>query len=185
MLGLKHGTVKLVDHDPMWPEYFKLEAASIRSCLDKPDLAIEHVGSTAIPDIAAKPILDMLVPYENLAEVSEFSSLLAKLDYELVTDGALYKLFIKGPKEARTHHLTFASQNSAYWLETIQFRNYLLRHPDIAKEYEANKFELAQLYSDSRRNYTANKAGFIRRVLRLIDNERQANQANQSSNYLF
>ena len=185
MLGLKHGTVKLVAYDSNWPKAFKTEAANIRSCLNKPDLSIEHVGSTAIPGMAAKPILDMLVPYESLNEVSEFSTQLAKLDYELVTDGALYKLFIKGPKETRTHHLTFTSQNSAYWLETIQFRNYLLRHPKVAKEYEAKKYELASIYAESRRNYTANKAAFIRKVLRLADKESQKNQQNQSSNYIY
>jgi len=185
MLGLKHGTVKLVPYDSEWPNDFSVEATSVRSCLKKADLTIEHVGSTAIPGIAAKPILDMLVPYEALGEVSEFSQLLANLDYELVTDGALYKLFIKGPKEARTHHLTFTSQNSAYWLETIQFRNYLLKHPEIAKEYETKKLELASMYADSRRNYTANKAAFIRRVLRLADKEVENNQQSQSSNYIY
>ncbi len=185
MLGLKHGTVKLVAYDPVWPDNFKTEAANVRSCLGKADLVIEHVGSTAIPGLAAKPILDMLVPYENLNEVPAFSDKLAKLDYELVTDGALYKLFIKGSKEARTHHLTFTSRKSANWLETIQFRNYLLQHPDTAKEYEAHKFELAKLYADSRRNYTANKAAFIRRVLRLAEKENLKNQDAQASTYIY
>ena len=185
MLGLKHGTVKLVAYDPVWPDYFKTEADNVRSCLNKADLVIEHVGSTAIPNMSAKPILDMLVPYENLHEVPSFCEALAKLDYELVTDGALYKLFIKGPKEARTHHLTFTSPNSAYWLETLQFRNYLLRHAEVAKEYEAKKIELASVYADSRRNYTANKAAFIRKVLRLAEKENQAKQSSQSSTYAY
>lgn len=185
MLGLKHGTVKLVAYDPVWPDNFKTEAANVRRCLNKEDLTIEHVGSTAICGLAAKPILDMLVPYENLSEVTGFAPALAELDYELVTDGALYKLFIKGAKESRTHHLTFCSPNSANWLETIQFRNYLLQHPDVAKEYEAKKFELASVYADSRRNYTANKAAFIRKVLRLAEKENQKNQTSQTSSYIY
>ena len=169
MLGLKHSTVKLVPHSYKWRYLFQEEVINIRKVLDNRGLRIEHVGSTALRGIVAKPILDMFSPCEDLSTVADYVEPLAKLGYELVTDGSAYKLFIKGSEEARTHHLTFTSEKGAYWQETIQFRDYLLEHPEIAKAYEAEKIVLAEQYATSRRNYSSNKARFIQTVLREIN----------------
>jgi len=168
MLGLKHITVKLVPHSYKWRYLFQEEVINIRKVLDNRGLRIEHVGSTALRGIVAKPILDMFSPCEDLSIVADYVEPLAELGYELVTDGSAYKLFIKGSEEARTHHLTFTSAKGAYWQETIQFRDHLLAHPDIAKAYEAEKIVLAEQYATSRRNYSSNKARFIQTVLREI-----------------
>ena len=169
MLGLKHTTVKLVPHSYKWHYFFQEEVIKIRRALDSRTLHIEHVGSTALPDIAAKPVLDMFIPCEDLSVTNDYGEALATLGYELVTDGEAYKLFIKGDEEARTHHLTFTSPKGSYWNETIKFRDYLLNSPQVAKEYETEKVKLAAQYSTSRRNYSMNKARYIRNILREID----------------
>lgn len=165
MLGLKHTTVKLVPHSYKWKYLFQEEVINIRRVLNNRYLRLEHVGSTALADIAAKPILDIFIPYDNLDTVSDFSAPLATLGYELVTDAHTYKLFIKGPEDARSHHLSFTSPTNDYWKETIQFRDYLLANPLVAKAYESEKIKLASEYATSRRNYSLNKARFIQSVL--------------------
>ena len=166
MLGLKHTTVKLVPHNDQWRYLFQKEVITLRHSLKNPDLRVEHVGSTALPNIVSKPILDMFIPCFDIQDALSLTSTLADIDYELVSDNDRYKLFIKGCEEARTHHLTFTNPNEMYWKETLAFRDYLLEHPAIARRYEQEKLELAELYKNSRRNYSSNKARFIQKVLR-------------------
>lgn len=180
MLGLKHTTVQLVPHSYKWQYLFQEEVINIRRVLNNRYLRLEHVGSTALTDIAAKPILDIFIPYDNLNAIGDLCAPLATLGYELVTDAHAYKLFIKGSEEARTHHLSFTSPNNNYWKETIQFRDYLLANPLVAKAYEAEKLKLASEYSTSRRNYSLNKARFIQSVLRDI-NSQTSGLASQTS----
>ena len=168
MLGLKHITVKLAPYSYKWSYLFQEEVLNLRRVLNNPTLQVEHVGSTALNTIAAKPILDIFIPCEDLAQALNYEEALATLGYTLVTDGAHYKLYIKGSEEARTHHLTFTSPDGDYWQETIQFRDYLLEHPSVAKAYEVEKIRLAETYATSRRNYSSNKARFIQGVLREI-----------------
>lgn len=168
MLGLKHTTVKLVPYNYKWSYLFQEEVIKLRRALNDRKLQVEHVGSTALNNIAAKPILDIFIPCQDLTTVADYVEPLAKLGYELVTDASTYKLFIKGSEEARTHHLTFTSSEGTYWQETIQFRDHLLEHPETAKAYEVEKIALAEQYADSRRNYSSNKARFIQSVLREI-----------------
>jgi len=171
MLGLKHITVKLVPHSYQWKYLFQEEAKNIREVLNNRTLVIEHVGSTSLPEIAAKPILDMFIPCNDLSSALEYTDALATLGYELVTNGSLYKLFIKGSEEARTHHLTFTNPLGTYWNETLQFRDYLLANPETAKAYETEKIKLAEQYSESRLNYSSNKARFIQSILRTINSK--------------
>ncbi len=169
MLGLKHTTVKLVPHSYKWSYLFQEEVLNLRRVLDNRNLKVEHVGSTALSNIAAKPILDMFIPCKDLAQALNYEEALSTLGYTLVTDGANYTLYIKGSEEARTHHLTFTSPEGDYWKETLRFRDYLLDHPNVAKAYEAKKIRLAEQYATSRRNYSSNKARFIQSVLREIN----------------
>lgn len=171
MLGLKHTTVKLVPHSYKWHYLFQEEVINIRHALNNKHLQMEHVGSTALPNIAAKPILDIFIPHDDLSTVNDYADALAALGYELVTDAQAYKLFIKGSEESRTHHLTFTSPSGTYWTETLQFRDHLLDNPDIAKAYESEKIHLASQYATSRRNYSSNKARFIQTVLRSLKAE--------------
>ena len=177
MLGLKHITVKLVPHTYKWRYLFQEEVIRIRRALKSPSLDIQHVGSTAVPDIAAKPILDIFISCEDLSISDHYLEALTRLGYELVTTNQTYKLFIKGDEEARTHHLTFTSPKGNYWNETIKFRNHLLDNPQVAKNYELEKIKLATEYPTSRRNYSSNKARFIQKTLRDIN--KKALEANK------
>jgi len=171
MLGLKHTTVKLAPYSYKWSYLFQEEVINLRRVLNNRSLQVEHVGSTALNGIAAKPILDIFIPCQDVSSAgasSAYAKQLATLGYKLVTDGAHYKLYIKGSEDAYTHHLTFTDPEGTYWKETIQFRDYLLENPDIAKAYEAEKLKLVSKYGTSRRNYTANKAKFIQAILRDI-----------------
>ena len=168
MLGLKHTTVQLAPYSYKWSYLFQEEVLNLRRVLNDRALHVEHVGSTALSNIAAKPILDMFVPCEDLTQALDYAEALSTLGYTLVTDGTSYKLYIKGCEEARTHHLTFTSPEGNYWNETIRFRDYLLAHPKVAKAYETEKIRLAKAYPTSRRNYSSNKAKFIQSTLREI-----------------
>ncbi|MEZ4632068.1 MAG: GrpB family protein [Deinococcales bacterium] len=183
MLGLKHGTVKLVSPRPYyrsWQKCFANEADNLRKALDMPQLHIEHVGSTSMGIIDSKPILDMLAATDDLNKALDFEEILKKLDYELATSAHNYVLYVKGPKENRTHHLSFAKPGEDYWEETILFRNYLKKHRPIAEDYEDLKRKLAKRYPNSRRDYTLGKAEFIHKVLDMARAEQPPNLALRS-----
>jgi len=167
-----------VPYDPAWPELFLREKAHLLSCLP-PDLIkrIEHFGSTAVPGLAAKPIIDILVEVTDLEATKEHIVPVLELQqYEYFwrpthgDDGPpYYEWFVKRHHVtgARTHHIHIVERRFVEHWERLRFRDYLVQHPATAKEYEALKRQLAAAYPNDRIAYTLGKTDFINKVARL------------------
>lgn len=166
MVGLERGTVELVPHDEEWEQLFEQEADRLRSALGDRALAVEHVGSTAIEGIVAKPILDILVAVEDLGEPEDYPEL-EELGYTYrPNDGVDDRLFFaRGPEDDRTQYLSITEVGSETHTEQLAFRDYLREHPQAAERYARVKLELAERYPDDRDAYTAAKSGFVQAIL--------------------
>ena len=163
--------IHLESYDTRWPTRFEAEATLLRSLLPPTHrLRIEHFGSTAVPGLAAKPVIDILVAVRSLeAAIDEAIPLLESVGYSFWRDNPdKTRLFlVKGlPPSApqRTHHLHIAESDSDLW-ERLLFRDYLRAHPDEAARYAALKRELAASFPDDREAYTQGKSQYIAGVM--------------------
>ena len=173
--------VAIVPYDPAWPEQFLRERTHLETCLPA-DLVkrIEHFGSTAVPGLAAKPIIDILVEVSDLeATKARIVPVLASQGYEYFwrpTHGddepPFYAWFIKrGPDGVRTHHIHMVEAHFADHWDRLLFRDYLARHPDVAREYEGIKRRLASAHSRDRVAYARGKREFIDEVTAIARRE--------------
>ncbi len=157
--------VVLVPYDRAWPRRFAEERDVIARALGDHAVAIEHIGSTAVPGLLAKPILDILVGIRRLSEAPACIAALEPLGYEYRPDAEAEiperRYFDKGPPAARTHHLHMVEFGSPFWMRHLLFRNFLRLHPERAAAYAALKAELAAKYTADRIAYTEAKAPFI------------------------
>jgi len=167
--------VALSAYDPEWPRLFAAEAQHLRACLPDGLIGrIEHFGSTAVPGLAAKPIVDMLIEVPSLLEVHRsIAPELQRQGYEYFwrpswRDGITpeYTWFIKRNRLGqRTHHLHMLERGSPDW-ERLMFRDYLILHPEIAREYEALKCRIAAQSPNDRIAYAKEKTRFITEITR-------------------
>lgn len=167
MLGLLQGTVKLRPHDEAWHQLFAEEATRLRNAMGGYALAIEHVGSTAVCGLSAKPIIDIAVAVREIADAESCVLPLEKIGYAYRGEQGIpgRHFFTKG--ETRTHHLHLVATDSDLWKNHLLFRDYLRQNPGVAAEYETLKTALAFEYEDNREAYTEGKAAFIESVLRM------------------
>jgi len=166
MIGLKRGTVKLVPHNPKWDELFQVERARLLEILDGLIVDIQHAGSTAIPTISAKPIIDIAVLVRSLKGVGQYIGKIEALGYQKKQEHRPERLFFtKGPEENRIVYLHIGDENADYIKNMILFRDYLIKNSTEAKRYAELKMELAEKFADNREPYTAAKEMFVREVL--------------------
>jgi len=169
-LGLKRGAVELSEYDSLWHEEFLLEKKSLEEALESKMLKVEHIGSTAVPNIKAKPVLDLMVGVPSLEKWEEFKEPLKKLGYEFrkdFKDSLEHILFVKGPEENRTHYLKLTEITSNFWKEHLLFRDLLVNNPELRKEYENIKESLLKKYPNDRGLYSEGKKEFIEKALGL------------------
>jgi GrpB-like predicted nucleotidyltransferase (UPF0157 family) len=162
--------VAVVPYDPAWPASFAQERDHLRACLPR-DLVgrIEHYGSTAVPGLAAKPIVDVLVEVADLEETKRrIAPVLEAQGYDYFwrpswgDDGPpFYAWFIKRDAGGRrTHHVHMVEAHFEHW-DRLLFRDYLVRHPDVAREYGELKMRLSERHGEDRVAYTEAKTAFI------------------------
>jgi GrpB-like predicted nucleotidyltransferase (UPF0157 family) len=162
--------VVIVEYDPNWVFLFEREAAHIRAVLNSGLIdRIEHFGSTAVPGLAAKPIIDLLVGVRSLAEAKQVAvSRLEHLGYAYWFDNPdpQRMFFVKGlpPNSPRTHHIHMVEPDSLLW-ERLLFRDYLRKHSDEAAHYGQLKYNFARRFSSDREAYTMKKAEYIESVM--------------------
>lgn len=168
MLGLKRGEVALCAHEEQWREVAERTISRLRAVLEGVAIDIQHVGSTAISGICAKPIIDIAVGLLSLQDVKPLTNALEQSGFIFRgqdIEGQL--LFVMGDFEAdtRTHHIHMVQWDSDAWRNYINFRDYLNAVPDQAMRYDALKRELAQKYSQERALYTQGKQRLIHQLL--------------------
>ena len=169
-LGLQRGKVLLEPYNPEWQKLFEAEKSAFQEVLGNKFIAAEHVGSTAIPDLKAKPILDLMLAIPNLNVWEWIKEPLKKLGYEFRRDFRQEQghiLFVKGPEENRTHYLKITELNSDFWTEHILFRDYLVNNPQYREEYQNLKEKLFGAHAGNREPYTKGKEEFVRKILKL------------------
>ena len=168
MLGLKPGTIKLVRHDKRWRAYFNSEKKLIASALGQAIVSVEHIGSTSIPGIAAKPIIDILIGVKSMNDAQRLIRLLRKAGYRNVRDrGDVRKriFFVKGSALKSTHHLHVVKHEGNIWRAHTSFPRYLREQKTWVKKYEALKKRLANDFKKDRDSYTTGKGMFIRMII--------------------
>lgn len=166
--------IEIADYDANWPRLFEEERALLGRALRADQiLAIEHAGSTAIPGLAAKPIVDIFIAVASI-EVAR-----ATLVEPIEAIGYVYwaenpdkerMFFVKGmpPYGARrTHHIHVLEPTSGSWQRALVFRDYLRQHPDEAKRYQQLKRDLALQYRSDREAYTRGKDSYVRAVVEM------------------
>lgn len=164
--------IHLAPYDPAWPQMFEDEAKSIREVFGAHALRIEHVGSTSVPGLAAKPVIDIQVSVDSLAHIAEYRPLLSALGYVHVDLGPfdlVYPFFQKPQAWPSTHHVHLCAAHSEQESNHLRFRDYLRSNPSAVSEYLALKRALAAKYDgttiESRECYSLSKGDFIAHAL--------------------
>lgn len=164
--------VEIVDYDPRWPRLFDEEARRLRMVLDPSQIVgLEHFGSTAIPGLSAKPIIDILIAVRSLsAAQATFVAALRTLDYVHWADNPKTDrmFFVKGMPpygSKRTHHVHVTEPQGEMW-QRLVFRDYLRAHPEDAEVYERLKRRLAAEHPTDREAYTDAKSAYVESVMR-------------------
>jgi GrpB-like predicted nucleotidyltransferase (UPF0157 family) len=163
-VGLARGALELRDYSPEWPRWFERERSHLLQTAPQL-LDVEHVGSTAVPGLAAKPIIDI----QASLDWSEREQVIARLVSHgyVFMPGRVYpeRVFLpKGPEASRTHYLSLIASGCDEWRLRLRFRDALRADPDLRREYEQLKRRL-MLETDDRSTYTAAKTSFVARVL--------------------
>ena len=163
-------TIAIADYNPAWPGLYREEEARLKSALP-PDLvlAIEHFGSTAIPNMAAKPVIDILVGVRSVTAARAAAvTPMAALGYAFweANPRTDRLFFVKGlpPALCRTHHVHMTELGAEMW-QRLPFRDYLRAHPDEAAGYATLKRGLAARYAADREAYTAAKSDYVDAIL--------------------
>lgn len=164
---MQKNKVVIAPYSPEWAIEFKKEKRALEKLFKGHILAIEHVGSTSIPGLSAKPIIDIAVAVQTKDRLYDLIPILSKNGYDVMdlieTKGEI--LARKGPPECRTHYIHIEVLESAFWRNHILFRDYLLAHPESVKQYELLKKDISKKYKDERKKYTAAKNEFIQDIL--------------------
>jgi GrpB-like predicted nucleotidyltransferase (UPF0157 family) len=174
MIGLKRGTVALKKHRAEWAAAFEEEKANLEKLSSDVALDIQHVGSTSIAGLSAKPIIDIAMAVSSLSDISKIRTTLERAGYEYRENGSdeIRVLFAKGPEVKRTHYLHITALGSSEWQSFLAFRDYLRTHPDETERYEQLKQKLAAQHPDNRAMYTAGKRNYIEGVVGKARDER-------------
>ncbi|MGI6017644.1 MAG: GrpB family protein [Marvinbryantia sp.] len=168
MIGLKRGTVKLMVHQKEWTENAEHTMEILREILGSAALDIQHVGSTSIFSICAKPIIDLVVGVRDLNDIQPYME-------QLKQNGIIFRggdapeqlLFVMGDFEndTRTHHIHVVKWNGEEWKNYVNFRDYLNANVEKARLYEECKQKLARQFPNDRGSYTAGKEEVICQLL--------------------
>jgi len=161
--------IEIADYDPRWPRVFSLEAPQIVESLGSHLLGIEHIGSTAVVGLAAKPIVDIQVGVRSLDATPEIVAALEGLGYtyhpEYETELPNRRFFRKTSAGRLSHQVHVVEySDKEWWVRHLAFRDWLREHPSDRRDYEALKRELAVRYRDDRSGYTEAKAAFVNRL---------------------
>lgn len=166
-MALKRGIVELNDYNPNWKKEYLKEEKLLKKVLKDYIIHIEHVGSTSIKGLKAKPVIDIIIVIKSLKEIPEIENILKAYDYSnrgpQGVDDRMF--FAKGPEDGRTHYIHFTEPKSNTYYDLVYFKRYLLEHPEYIKKYCELKQELASKYAEERSKYTAGKNEFIKDVI--------------------
>jgi GrpB-like predicted nucleotidyltransferase (UPF0157 family) len=164
-------TIEIVPYDPGWRGAFEAEAARLRAALKTLAVRIDHHGSTAVPGLGAKPIIDIQISVERLEPISAYGERLETIGYVHVPhpDDSFCPFFHRPGQWPHTHHVHVVERGGREERRTLAFRDYLRDHRDVAREYEdLKRIIAAQVVAadpESQERYAAAKTDFIERIV--------------------
>lgn len=164
--------IVIADYDQRWPSIYAEESKRILEAAGEWLLGIEHVGSTSVPGLAAKPIVDIMPGLRSLDDAGPVIRALEEIGYQYIPDYEdelpERRYFVRPPgrgyRHKRQFHIHAVETTSQFWRRHLAFRDYLRLHPETAAEYAALKRRLADEYGSDREGYTEAKTGFITRI---------------------
>jgi len=159
--------IYMVSHDPKWRQLFQQEAEQLTAVLGSSVAAVHHIGSTAIPTIYAKPIVDILLVVQDLAALDEKQPSMEALGYEALGEfGILGRRYFRRDNlfGERTHQVHVFENDSPQIKRHLAFRDYLINHPETAQEYSDLKRELAAKHPEDIELYMDGKDEFIKKI---------------------
>jgi len=169
VVGLPQGVVHLCLHEPLWCQLYRREADGILAVCGNEFVEVEHIGSTSVPGLKSKPIIDILGGVRSLGAIPTIASNLRKLEWEYLGDHLVegHNVFGKGsPRSYLLHVVVFGGLN---WGNLIGFRDLLRSNREVRDRYEAIKTNLSVQFSQDRRQYTALKGRFIDEITNVAD----------------
>jgi GrpB-like predicted nucleotidyltransferase (UPF0157 family) len=161
------GHVSMAHSDPSWPECFSQERERLRPFLGRITGELQHYGSTAVPGLCAKPIIDMMAPVASLDQADELAENLAIAGYRKIDAGFFKRRFFRKIVEGTdlAYHLHLVVSPTWPLKNELLLRDWLIQYPDVARAYEMLKVMLAEVYGDDMPRYTEEKSTFIRRAV--------------------
>lgn len=164
--------VVIEEYNSAWPELYRAEEKRIAEAFASPEIEqIDHIGSTAVPGLKAKPTIDILLQISECLELQKLESTFQSLGFQVnhrPENPPPHLTFVKGYSvrgfEGQAYHVHVRYRGD--WDE-IRFRDYLIQHNDVATAYEALKLQLAKKYKNDREAYTEGKSEFIGKVMKL------------------
>jgi GrpB-like predicted nucleotidyltransferase (UPF0157 family) len=165
VLGLERGYVRLIRYQSEWARLFELEKSRLQLALGDGVLDIQHIGSTAVPGLVAKPILDIAIAVCDFESARSLIPAIESIGYTYRGEVGIPRrhYFVKG--DPRTHHIHMLEQASQEWTHLLIFRNTLQDDPNLAQQYANLKERLAAQYPNDREAYLKGKAVFIEDVI--------------------
>jgi GrpB-like predicted nucleotidyltransferase (UPF0157 family) len=166
-MGLKIGTVTLEEYNSNWNKMFEEEKENLKNIFKDLAIEIEHIGSTSVEGLSAKPIIDIAIGVEKLIDFEKIKDCFQE-PYSVKEDSVSDEILIRkriGADET-THLIHVMEIESKRYQDTIKFRNYIRKHRDVLNEYENLKKELAEEYADNRKMYTSSKNDFIQSIIK-------------------
>ncbi len=158
-------TVEVVSYDPKWPLMFEIEALLIKQALGSNCLAVHHIGSTSIPGLSAKPIIDILPVVKNILEVDESTEAMEKLGYEVKGEyGIAFRRYFQKGSSIRTHNVHVFEEGDTEISRYLKFRDWMRSHDDDAQAYAKLKLELAEKFPDDILKYCFGKDAFVAKI---------------------
>lgn len=167
-LGLESGVVRVVPYNAAWPELFRVERELIDGALKKHgvEAEIEHIGSTSVPGLAAKPILDTLVGVDDASDFGESISGLQDVGYIYRGEQGIPGRHFFRRGTPRQYHVHLTVRGNELWRDYLAFRDYLRGHRQTAEAYAELKYALAERYPYDRESYIEGKTEFVQQMLK-------------------
>jgi len=173
-MGLKMGTVRIEEYNSNWQKEFEEEKKNLKEIFEDIAITIEHIGSTSIEGISAKPIIDIAVGIDKLNNFEKVRNyFINSKEYSVREENPEGEILItKGTLECTTHLIHVMEYKSERYQNTIVFRDYLRKNLEERNKYESLKKELFKEYKNNRKMYTASKNDFIQRILQKAKKEK-------------
>jgi len=167
-------TIIVVPYDDKWPEMFEAESLLIKTLLGGVAKSIHHIGSTSVPGLSAKPVIDILLEVSNINELDTYNYAMTHAGYVARGENGISgrRYFIKGG-DHRSHQVHAFAVGNMQVLRHLAFRDFLRKNKDIAGEYAEIKHSAALLSKNDAHRYSALKANFIEQHLRLALNDQE------------